>query len=94
MVLAPFEAACTVPGLRYHFGWALAKGVSEGGRSIGDCRWRAYGASKVCTHPLQEGRGSHPGTSCPGQDGGGMFVEARGDGAYCSQARWRVLVLH
>ena len=33
-------------------------------------------------------------TSCPGQDGGGMFVEARGDGAYCSQARWRVLVLH
>ena len=29
-LLAPVRTACTLPGLRHHIGWALAKGILEG----------------------------------------------------------------
>lgn len=48
MMLASVRAVCTMPGLWYHFGWALAKGIVELG-SIGECGGKIHNVSKVCT---------------------------------------------
>ena len=54
MVLVPVGAVSTLPGLWHHFGWVLANGILDEGRSSGEGRGWTHVVSKVCTVVLWE----------------------------------------
>ena len=56
----PIGAAYTLPGLWYHFGWLLAKGILEEVGSWENMGDRVCDISKVSTSLLQEGAYSCP----------------------------------